>query len=88
MEELIFHDILQAIMIKTILSKLSGKEKEGFLLLTIIVGILVLWPLHNFQHYLAQGDHHLTHNGFRFDIPFLIKELRRWSPAGENSFIF
>ena len=57
MEELIFHDILQAIMIKTILSKLSGKEKEGFLLLTIIVGILVLWPLHNFQHYLAQGDH-------------------------------
>ena len=44
-------------MIKTILSKLSGKEKTFFLLLTIAAGILILWPLHNFQHYLAQGDH-------------------------------
>ena len=44
-------------MIKTILSKLSGKEKTFFLVLAIVAGILILWPLHNFQHYLSQGDH-------------------------------
>ena len=44
-------------IIKTIISKLSGKEKIFFLLLTVVAGIIVLWPLHNFQHYLTQGDH-------------------------------
>ncbi len=39
------------------LSKLSGKEKTFFLILTIVAGVLILWPLHNFQHYLSQGDH-------------------------------
>lgn len=29
-----------------------------------------------FMTLLAQADHHLTHNGFRFDIPFLTKQLR------------
>ncbi|MBN1870084.1 MAG: hypothetical protein JW847_05875 [Candidatus Omnitrophica bacterium] len=44
-------------MLKTILSKLSGKEKTIYLVLTIVAGMIILWPLHNFQHYLAQGDH-------------------------------
>lgn len=29
-----------------------------------------------FMTLLAKGDHHLTHNGFRFDIPFLIKQAQ------------
>ena len=33
------------------------QKKTIFLLLTILAGIYVLWPLHNFQNYLAQGDH-------------------------------
>jgi len=41
----------------TFFSKLSGHKKALFLLLTIVAGIIILWPLHNFQYYLAQGDH-------------------------------
>jgi len=35
----------------------SKQEKIFFLLLTIFAGIIILWPLHNFQNYLSQGDH-------------------------------
>jgi len=35
----------------------SKQERIFFLLLTIIAGIFILWPLHNFQNYLSQGDH-------------------------------
>lgn len=31
--------------------------KKLFFFLTILVTLLVLWPHHNFQHYIAQGDH-------------------------------
>ena len=44
-------------LIQTAVSRFSGKEKAFFLILTVVAGIFILWPLHNFQHYLAQGDH-------------------------------
>jgi len=28
-----------------------------FLWLTILAGIIIIWPLHNFQHHISQGDH-------------------------------
>ena len=43
--------------IKTIFKRLHQREKLFFFLLTIVAGIFILWPLHDFQHYLAQGDH-------------------------------
>jgi hypothetical protein len=39
------------------MSCIAARKKTFFLLLTILAGIYVLWPLHNFQNYLAQGDH-------------------------------
>lgn len=44
-------------MIKSLLSYLSGKEKTLYFFLTILAGVILLWPLHDFQHYVSQGDH-------------------------------
>jgi hypothetical protein len=41
----------------TLFAKFSGREKIFFLFLTILTGIFLIWPLHNFQNYLSQGDH-------------------------------
>lgn len=37
--------------------KLSSQTKAFFLLLTVAAGVFIMWPLHDFQYYLAQGDH-------------------------------
>ncbi len=43
--------------IKKLFSALSKRKKPLFLLLTLASGIFALWPFHNFQYFLAQGDH-------------------------------
>src|SRR3989338_9208935 len=43
--------------LKPLISYITARKKTFFLLLTLIAGIYILWPLHNFQNYLAQGDH-------------------------------
>ena len=43
--------------LKPLISYITARKKTFFLLLTIGAGIYILWPLHNFQNYLAQGDH-------------------------------
>ena len=43
--------------IKAITDKIVPWEKIIFLLFTIIAGILILWPLLNFQSFISTGDH-------------------------------
>lgn len=43
----------------------TRNPKAFFLFLTLIIGILALWPLHDFQYYLAQGDHGRDLYGFQ-----------------------
>lgn len=42
---------------KTLLDQFTRHQKIFFLLLTILAGICILWPYHNFQYMFAQGDH-------------------------------
>ena len=43
--------------IKAITDKIAPYKGTIFLLFTIIAGILILWPLLNFQNYISTGDH-------------------------------
>lgn len=43
--------------IKTLAERIDPHKKTIFLLFTIIAGILILWPLLNFQNYISTGDH-------------------------------
>jgi len=43
--------------LRTLLSGIVKRPQTLFLLLTIAAGAYTLWPLHDFQNYLAQGDH-------------------------------
>lgn len=48
-----------------ILFKLSHYQKPLFLFLTAVIGVWILWPLNNFQFFLAQGDHGRELYGFK-----------------------
>jgi hypothetical protein len=43
--------------LKNLCDFLTRHKIRVFLLLTILSGIIYTWPLHNFQHFLATGDH-------------------------------
>lgn len=44
--------------------------------------------LSEFIRLLVESDLHLTHNGFKFDIPFLIKQLKAIPGTPDHSFNF
>jgi len=35
----------------------TPKIKQAFLALTILTGVIAIWPFHDYQHWIAQGDH-------------------------------
>ena len=43
--------------IEAVAGKISPWKKTILLLLTTVAGILILWPLLNFQYYISTGDH-------------------------------